>query len=513
MKQVSIEREGSTANCFHSPLRPDGKRNIAERLMSISFGAALLAVSLVLSPDDSAARGAPESFADLAESVTPAVVNISTKQKVQSGDRSIPLPQFPPGSPFEDFFKEFFDRNQQGQNRPRSVTSLGSGFIVDASGVVITNNHVIEGADEITVIMNDKTEYPAKLLGKDPRTDVAVLKIESKKPLPFVSIGDSDKARVGDWVMAVGNPFGLGGSVTAGIISARGRDINATDLDDFIQTDASINRGNSGGPLFNMAGEVIGINTAIYSPSGGSVGIGFSIPTAQAQKVIADIRQYGETRQGWLGVRIQTVTEEIAASLGLKQAEGALVAGVTPGGPAEKAGIEMSDVILEFDGAKVESMKTLPRIVANTEIGKTVNVVVWRNSKRLALKAKLGRFDEETIAKADGVNGPQGGAGSELLGLRLSELTPLLRQRFELPEDVAGVAVLDVESGGAAAETGIRPGDIIVEVDRKKVATPADVEKIVDGVRKGGRKAVLFLLRRGGENIHVAFPLEEKSGS
>ena len=366
------------------------------------------------------ARGAPDSFADLAATLLPAVVNISSSQNVQArADRGGPeVPTFPPGSPFEQFFKDFLDRNhppggqggpqRRGPNRGegpqpgpdggpgggRSV-SLGSGFIIDPAGFIVTNNHVIDGADEISVTLQDNITLKATLVGKDDRVDLALLKVESDKPLKAVPFGDSDTGRVGDWVLAIGNPFGLGGSVTAGIVSARGRDIRQGPYDDFIQTDAAINRGNSGGPLFNMAGEVIGINTAIYSPSGGSVGIGFSVPANLAKSVVAQLKEYGHARRGWLGVRIQQVTPDIAESIGLKDTAGAMVAGVNEGGPADAAKIRNGDVILKFNGQDVKEMKSLPRIVAETVIGKDVPVLLWRDGKQVTVQASVGELPDE----------------------------------------------------------------------------------------------------------------------
>ena len=344
------------------------------------------------------ARSAPESFANLAEKLLPAVVNISTTAVVkQSAGKRPELPQFPPGSPFEDFFREFFDRNNPKQQR--KSTSLGSGFIIDGKGIVITNNHVIQGADEISVVLQNNETLKAEVVGRDIKTDIAVLRVKPKKDLPFVKLGKSDKIRVGDWVVAIGNPFGLGGTVTAGIVSARGRNINSGPYDDFIQTDASINRGNSGGPLFNMAGEVIGINTAIFSPSGGSIGIGFSIPSSIANSVISQLIKYGKTKRGWLGVRIQSVTDEIAESLGLEKATGALIASVTENSPAAKGGIKAGDVVLRFNSKIVKSMRSLPKIVAETEINKRVDVEVWRGRKKIVTQVSVGELDEEQVTK------------------------------------------------------------------------------------------------------------------
>ena len=367
-----------------APRRLKLKRG-ALRLLSAAFavGAALVWTAPV--PAVAAGGPGPDGFADLAARLLPAVVNVSTTQTLKKEDMP-DMPQFPPGSPFDEFFKDFMERQKGQDATPRKVTALGSGFIIDPSGLVVTNNHVIDDAEQITVILHDTQAFKAKIVGRDTKADLALLKIEVPTKLPFVQFGDSDGARVGDWVIAIGNPFGLGGTVTAGIVSARARDINAGPYDDFIQTDASINKGNSGGPLFNMKGEVIGINTAIFSPSGGSIGIGFSIPSNEAKPVLADLQKYGKTRRGWLGVRIQSVTPDIAESLGLKEQKGALVAGTTPDGPAEKAGIKAGDVILTFDGKDVVDMRRLPRIVAETGIDKDVDVQLWRGGKMTTSK-------------------------------------------------------------------------------------------------------------------------------
>ncbi|MFA5120594.1 DegQ family serine endoprotease [Zavarzinia sp.] len=494
--------------------------DLHRRLFVLLVGLLLLAV--MMGAQAAHARGAPDSFADLAEKLSPAVVNISTTQIVSGsggedgGDEEgqVPMPQFPPGSPFEELFKDFLERQGQGQGKPepRKVQSLGSGFVIDPSGVIVTNNHVIQDAEEITVTLADGTKLPAELRGHDPKTDVAVLIVKPSKPLPFVNFGDSDKARVGDWVLAIGNPFGLGGSVSAGIISARNRDINAGPYDDFIQTDAAINRGNSGGPLFDMDGNVIGINTAIYSPSGGSVGIGFSIPSALAQQVVAQLREFGETRRGWLGVRIQSVSDEIAESLNLDKARGALVAGVDDKGPAAVAGIVAGDVILTFDGKPVPDMRTLPRIVAETKIGNTVPVVVWHDGKEKTVQVKVGQLDETAIADASG-SGHKGGAAPTktqvVLGLTLSPLTDELRGKNNVPDDVKGVVVTDVAESSAAAEKGIRPGDVIVEVAQAKVETPAQIAEKVKAEKDAGHKSVLFLVSRAGDLRFVALRVDK----
>lgn len=448
------------------------------------------------------ARSAPDSFADLAEKLLPAVVNISTSQTVEAAHGR----QLPQGVP--DFFREFFERRGgqgqgQGQGqapkpRQRQATSLGSGFVIDADkGLVITNNHVISGAEEIKIILQDNTDLDAELIGTDPKTDIALLKIKDKKgvKLTQVSLGDSDAMRVGDWVVAIGNPFGLGGSVTAGIISARGRNIQAGPYDDFIQTDASINKGNSGGPLFNLEGDVIGINTAIYSPSGGSVGIGFSVPSNIAKAVIADLSEYGRTRRGWLGVRIQTVSEELAENLGLKEPTGALVTSVAENGPAQKAGLKKGDVILKFNNKVVSEMRKLPRIVAETEVGNSAPVEVWRKGKVKKLKVTVGELE---VAEKNGSAGKpkvtKTSATIEELGLSLGLLTDGIRSKFNLPEDASGVAILGVESEGPAAEKGIRAGELIVEVAQKEVTSPSEVKAAVKKAQKSDQKSLLLLI-------------------
>jgi serine protease Do len=476
------------------------------------------------------AKAAPESFANLAEKLLPTVVNISTTQLVEGGNAP-QLPQLPPGSPFKDFFEEFFDRNGQGQgqgqenghgrpDRPkRKATSLGSGFIIDTKtngdSYVITNNHVISDADEITVILHDNTRLTAELVGRDAKTDLAVLKVKSDKKMAKVKFGDSTKSRVGDWVVAIGNPFGLGGTVTAGIISARGRDIHSGPYDNFIQTDASINRGNSGGPMFNMDGEVIGINTAIYSPSGGSVGIGFAIPSSGAEPVINQLIKHGEVKRGWLGVHIQAVTDEIAETLNLKKAEGALVASLIKGGPAEAAGIKVGDVIIEFDGKPVPKMRKLPRIVAETDIDKPVTVVVWRDGRKVSLKVDVGRLDEteEVVASNDEENEKKTDKTDKMvssLGLTLAELTPSLRQSYKLDEEARGVVVTDVKAGSAAQEKGIREGDLVVEVSQEEVTTPTQVIDRVEAARKEKRKRVLMLIEGQAGLRFIALEIEDE---
>ncbi len=392
---------------------------------------------------------------------------------------------------------------------PREVTSLGSGFIIDPTGYIVTNNHVIDGAEEITVRMQDNTEYKAKLIGHDSKTDLALLKIDAPKPLPYVEWGDSDKARIGDWVLAIGNPFGLGGTVTAGIVSARQRDINAGPYDDFLQTDAAINRGNSGGPMFDVDGKVIGINTAIFSPSGGSIGIGFALPSALAKPVISQLRQFGHPRRGWLGVRIQSVTPELAEGLKMEKPMGALIAAVTEGGPAEKAGIRQGDVVVKFDGKSIDEMRHLPRIVAETPYDSEVPVVVVRQGKEITFQVKLGELDETAETKAaDAGTQPAKPktpeAAKTILGLGLAEMSEPLRQRFNIADEANGVVVLTVDAKSNAATKGLKPGDVIVEVDQSSVATPADVETRVAAARANGYKVVTFLIYRMGDFQWVA---------
>jgi serine protease Do len=465
------------------------------------------------------ARVSPDSFADLAARLLPAVVNISSSAGVQMSDNARPEapPAFPPGSPFEQFFKDFMERHRpDAPPRPdadRRMQSLGSGFIVDASGLVVTNNHVTEGADDITVTLQDNTSLKAKVIGRDPTGDITLLKVDAKKPLPALQFGDSSTLRVGDWVLAIGNPFGLGGTVTAGIVSARGRDIHEGPYDDFIQTDAPINRGNSGGPLFNMDGQVIGINTAIYSPSGGSIGIGFAIPSNMARLVVAQLRDYGHPRRGWLGVRIQEVTSDIADSLGLQGgARGALVAGVNPAGPADQAHLRSGDVILTFNGTPVKDMHALPRIVADTDVGKQVPMTVWRDGKEVTLQVLLAEKPDDVVKTAvtpppqPPTPKPADIAG---LGMTLAPIDQVTRDRFHLSTDQKGVVVTDVAQGGAAGQRGVKPGDVILEMQQGgEVNTPEDVRRRLEMVRREDRKSVLMLIQRADGMSWVPLPLD-----
>ncbi|PDQ19186.1 serine protease [Mesorhizobium sanjuanii] len=479
-----------------------------------------LAVPSFVTP--SVAADGPPSVADLAQGLLGAVVNISTSQTVKGteGPGAVPMPQLPEGSPFQDFFDDFF-KNRPGDqgNRSQKVQSLGSGFVVDAEqGIVVTNNHVIADADDIEVNFSDGVTLKATLVGTDTKTDVAVLKVDPKgHKLTAVKFGDSSKMRVGDWVMAIGNPFGLGGTVTVGIVSARNRDINSGPYDDFIQTDAAINRGNSGGPLFNSVGEVIGINTAIISPSGGSIGIGFSIPAQLASGVVDQLRQFGETRRGWLGVRIQPVTDDIAESLGMATAKGALVAGVIKGGPVDNGTILAGDVIIKFDGRDVIEMRDLPRVVAESTVGKAVDVVIVRKGVEQTVKVTLGRLEDgEKLASGedgntDQDNGDKAPAVStaSVLGMTVGELNDETRTKFGIAADVSGVVITGVAKDSAAAERGIQAGEVITEIAQESVATPKDVMDRIGALKEQGRKnALLMLASKTGELRFVTIRMD-----
>src|SRR5437879_192620 len=494
-------------------------------LAAICLGATLGAASVLISAPASA-RG-PDGIADVAEKVIDAVVNISTSQTVEAkggGEGRGAMPQLPPGSPFEEFFDDFFKNrrgpgvNSKGGDRgtdlqPRKTNSLGSGFIVDTSGIVVTNNHVIADADEINVIMNDGTKIKAELVGVDKKTDLAVLKFKPVKPLVAVKFGDSDKLRLGEWVIAIGNPFSLGGTVTAGIVSARNRDINSGPYDSYIQTDAAINRGNSGGPLFNLDGEVIGVNTLIISPSGGSIGIGFAVPSKTVAGVVNQLRQFGELRRGWLGVRIQQVTDEIAESLSIKPARGALIAGVDDKGPAKPAGIEPGDVVVKFDGKDTKDPKDLSRVVADTTVGKEVDVVIIRKGKEESRKVTLGRLDDTEKVQQAAVKSKEEPAEKPVtqkaLGLDLAALSKDLRTRYKIKDSVKGVIITNVDGTSDAAEKRLSAGEVIVEVAQEAVSNAADVKKRVDQLKKDGKKSVLLLVANAdGELTFVALSVQ-----
>jgi serine protease Do len=461
----------------------------------------------------SAQQQGPQSVAPLADRLIDAVVNISTTQMAK-GPEGVPLPKVPKGSPFEEFFEDFFNKKGGGRIPPseRKVSSLGSGFVIDGKeGLVVTNNHVIEGADEIIINFHDGSKLKVdKILGRDTKADIALLKVTPKKPLVDAKFGSSADLKVGDWVMAIGNPFGLGGTVTVGIISAKQRDINAGPYDDFLQTDAAINKGNSGGPLFNMAGDVIGVNTAIISPTGGSIGIGFAVPADTVTAVVSQLKEFGEVRRGWLGVKIQSISEDIAESLGVPENVGALVAGVTPDSPAAKAGIEAGDVILKFDGKDVTTMRGLPKIVAQTLIGKQAAVEVLRQGQKKTLTVTVGRLEEEEdkpeLSSNKDKEEPKPDS-TAVLGLTLLPLTDDLRQRFAFDAKMKGVLVMDIDPASSAASKNIKAGDVITEAQQEPVDSPDDIQAAVEKVKKAGGKSVLLLVEDSkGDTRFVAIP-------
>ncbi|GAA4251672.1 Do family serine endopeptidase [Azospirillum formosense] len=513
------------ANAGRAPRSSRVRRTIAAVLLgtTVLTGPFLIANHSTAAAAESAlTQNMPGSFADLATKVSPAVVNVSTTQQAKAERGAPRMPGFPPGSPFEEFFRQFQDQfgqnggpgggpgggsDDESEGQPRGkVGSLGSGFIIDAAGYVVTNNHVIDGADEIKVTLQDGTELPATLVGRDAKTDIALLKVTSDKALPALDWGDSDAARVGDWVMAVGNPFGLGGTVTKGIISARGRDIHSGPYDDYLQLDAAINRGNSGGPTFTLDGRVIGINTAIYSPNGGSVGIGFAIPSNIAKQVVAQLKENGHVERGWLGVKIQEISPEIAESVGLSQTKGALVAEVTPDSPAAKAGVRQGDVILAYGGKPVNTLRDLTRRVADTKAGDTVDMTVVRKGKETTLTAHIAPLPaEQRMAAAEGTGPAADSAVETVKGLKLAPLDGAARSRLGLGEGVKGVVVTAVSQ--QAGDLPVRPGDVIVKVGDHNVTSPAEVTKSLHEAEKDGRKAVLLLVNRGGNESFVPLKL------
>lgn len=456
------------------------------------------------------AQDRPLSFADLAEQVSPAVVNITTSTTLAvnlDGAR----PRQPDGAPFQDFFNDFFERNQPGQPprqpRPRQSAALGSGFVISADGFIVTNNHVIEGADEIQVEFFSGQRLPATLIGTDPATDIAVLKVDSPGSLQFVPFGDSEAARVGEWVMAVGNPLGQGFSVSVGIISARGRALQGN-YDDFIQTDAAINRGNSGGPLFNLAGEVIGVNTAILSPNGGSIGIGFAMASRVVERVVFQLREFGETRRGWLGVRIQDVSADVAEAMGLAVARGALVTEVMEG-PSRDAGVRSGDVILRFDGGMVSDTRDLVRRVADAGVGRQVEVVLQRDGAEETLYVTLGLRNEARLTPAAGTNPDvTPPARIEVLGMVLTPIDLATRDAMGLAPGTTGLLVREVVTGSEAETKGLRAGDIITEAGQEPVATPEDLQARIVAARQAGRRTLLLMIRSQGEPRFVALSLE-----
>lgn len=487
-------------------------------LSNLFVGFFVLALAAPL-PAPALAHSGPQGFADMAEKLLPAVVNISTTQNVvpKEGVEGMPDLQLPPGSPFEEFFKDFMQKQQHGQETPHKhrATALGSGFIIDPSGYVVTNNHVIDDADEITVILQDDTNLSATVVGRDKKTDLALLKVTPKKPLPSVSFGDSDKVRVGDWILAIGNPYGLGGTVTAGIISARARDIQSGPYDEYLQTDAPINRGNSGGPMFDMDGNVVGINTAIFSPSGGSIGIGFAIPSSLAKNIVDQLKANGHIRRGWLGVRIQNVTQDIADGLGMGEAHGALVSSVTADGPAAKAGIQQGDVIVSFDGKDVPDMHRLPLMVAETDVDKTVDVVVFRKGQKVTLKVKVGELTakesaEDEDSKKDTAEPATPSAEKvEDLGLSVAPLTDTLRTRFDIKKSATGVVVTAIAADSVAGDQGVQVGDVIAEAAQQEVKSPKDLAEHAKKAKKDS-KPLLLLVNRKDDLQFVAITFGKK---
>ena len=502
--------------------RTAGKVAAVVAVLAIAGGAVAVGTSNALTaataPAAAAVAGSalPASFADIIEKVGPAVVNI----RVTAGDSATPAHrdprEFRGPKDMPEFFRRFFGdefgkrfgdefgKRFGGDHGRRSgrhrMQGMGSGFIIDKDGTIVTNDHVVRGAEKILVTLKDKEQYEATLIGRDRKTDLALIKIEVDRDLPFVSFGDSDAVRVGDWVVAVGNPFGLDHTVTAGIISARGRAIGNGPYDDFLQIDAPINKGNSGGPTFNLRGEVIGVNTAIFSPTGGSVGIGFAIPSSLAQEVIADLKDDGTVERGWLGVNIQAVNKDMAASLNLDKARGAIVSRVIPDSPAAEAGLEQGDVILAVDGRRVRTVRDLPRLIAGIEGGKSAKLTIWRDGKEKTVRARIGRMPDSMRLG--------GGAEAEVQGMRLSSLDPAVRRAYGIGDDIAGVVVTGVAADSWAAKKGLTAGDVIVSVGNARVSSPADVAARIRQARQQRQKAVLLLINREAQERFVALPLK-----
>ncbi len=484
------------------------------KFLMIALGSSAISLSSAFAAE------VPPSFADLVEKLTPAVVNISSTQKTKGMQPGMQMFEMPPGAEVPEEFRQFFEQFNKlnGGQKPteREVYSLGSGFIIDENGYIATNNHVIADAEEVNVILSDDTKLKAKVIGRDTKTDLALLKVDAGKKLPFVMLGDSDASRVGDWVITIGNPYGLGGTVTAGIISARARNLNAGPFDDFIQTDAAINRGNSGGPMFNMKGEVIGINTAIFSPSGGSIGIGFAVPMAMAKPVLMQLKTTGHIDRGWLGVRIEHVNDEIADSVGLKKVYGALVMEVAKGSPSDKAGIVAGDIITSYDGKEIKEMRNLPLMVADTKIGKPVPIELWRNGQIKTVQVKIGEMKEdketatENASEGKEQNAESAPKGKPVLGLSLSVLGSEERERHGLSADVKGVIITNIKPDSAALKRGLQAGDVITQIGDTLVSSPTDVSNAVASARKAGHKYVLLRIFRDKEAVFATLPLEEK---
>lgn len=483
---------------------------------AVMRGMSLTLLLCVTMPSRAEAPEAPfsEVFAQLAARLVGVVVNISTTQATPAAAaKGGPEAQQPsPGSPLDEFFRDFFgEKGGHGGPNPTAprVASLGSGFIIDPSGIVVTNNHVIANAEQITVTLSDDTTLQAEVIGRDAVTDLALLKVEPKAPLPAATWGDSNKTRVGDWVLAIGNPFGLGGTVTSGIISATARDIHSSPYDDFLQTDASINRGNSGGPMFNLAGEVIGINTAIFSPSGGSIGIGFAIPSALARPIIEQLRTTGKVERGWIGARIQPVTDEIAEAVGLDKGRGAMIALIDPGSPAAQAKLQPGDVILAYDGKAIDRSRQLPRLVADTSPETPVKLILWRDGKEHEVELKVASFNpNRPAAPPPEPEKPKPPATIEALGLKLTKVTPELRKQFSVPEGVKGVVIIEVPQNGPASSQGLRPGDLVVAIGHEAVGTLEDLQQKIAAAKKNGHKNVLVRVEREGNVRFVALPPE-----
>ncbi len=497
---------------------PKIKAFIASSLLVAGMGAAIVSISVEAKTTQPASASITnininDGFSSLVKAVKPAVVNISTISHAKPASRNIPHFGNRNAPELEEFMKRFFGEDffgeqfggQENAPQTRETRSLGSGFIISADGIVVTNNHVIEDADEIEIVFQDGKRYPATVSGSDQKTDIAVLKISTDNPLPYVSFGDSDSAEVGDWVVAIGNPFGLGGTVTVGIVSARGRDIQSGPYDDFIQIDAPINRGNSGGPLFNTKGEVIGINSAIFSPSGGSVGIGFSIPSAFVQNIVNQIIDNGVVERGWLGVQIQTVTDDIAEGLGLDEAYGALVSQVVEDSPADHAGLQTGDVIIEFDNKRVDEMRDLPRLVANTPANSEVTLDIWRNESQISVSALISKTDEQ-----DEQNPVTDVSKTEnTLGLVLSPLNDELRKQYSVKENTQGVIITDIDPNSEAAARGVRVGDVIQKIGRTNVSTTDEIDQAVKRALNSDKASLLLLIEREGQVLFVAIPIKE----
>ena len=478
------------------------RKNTAEKFCTYAFLPVCTFLFFIFVSGISHGKAMPGSFSDLVEKLSPSVVNITTSSTVPN--RQELNPQLPPGSPFEDLFRDFMDREQNGApRRQRRGTALGSGFIISADGYVVTNNHVIENADQIEIEFFDGRLMEATVVGTDPKTDIALLKVKAKDKLKFVRFGDSNKAKVGDWVLAIGNPLGQGFSVSAGIISARGRALSGS-YDDFIQTDAAINRGNSGGPLFNMDGEVIGVNTAILSPNGGSIGIGFSMSSAVVEKVIDQLTTFGETRRGWLGVRIQDVTEDVAEALGIEKTDGALVTDV-PDGPAKTGGIKSGDVIIEFDGKTIKDTRELVRIVGDSPVGKQVSVKVLRDGKKVSLSVKLGRL-EDNIASSQPSR--QRTKKVEFAGMTLSNLEREVAEQFGIDQNIKGVVIVDVKAGSVGEEKGLKKGDVIIQINRIKISSTDELYKLNEEAKKANKTSILMLILRNGMRRFIGLPTQ-----